>query len=709
MGLKQDIVIVSEFSTPDGHGRGSRGGTPGSYVMRYMARKGACEDMAPVRREDNDAYVRRYMLRRDATERAGTADEVRDGIGRVDGLGGVAFGSMGAFHGADASMSDESVRRVSRRVQELFDAGHTVIKTVVSFDQEYLRRTGVIDADFNCEHEGDYRGNIDQMKLRLAVIHGMDRMSARFDDLVWVGCIQVDTMHVHCHLCMADAGTSKRMRPDGQQRGKLDATEMRYLRRGIDLALDEMQPVRSMAANIGRDRRNARCFVKKFTHELMASVSAQQLLTACLPDDRRLWRANTNRRDMRRANAICRRFVEEVLERPGSGYPEAMREIGAYADARRAREDLDDAQTRRLIDDGRERLIGDCMNGVYDMLRQHLPAKLPVRTPTLDVMTMDLSELAEAQSSDPLLEFGFKLRSYSSRLRHHVEERRRWHESVRAWESAERAGSVSEDSRPLYDFFRTEEAYNAMLVAKYRHFLAFLPDDGSYTDEFDEIVRYRRRMRNLHDMSRDRAFRRFKTAEAAEKYGRDVYGQAGGRWVVSSPEMLDRRLEAMADAYRDKVADFQMHLDEHGLAFTVKPDGTAAVERRSVYDFDRVKALDIHHMGYDFSYDAPISKVNVDSFARACDNREAALAAAVAYLEASGQAEAVSMLPTDDVAAMRECADALSGTSVLASRKLADNGGKRHRARAIRLTDDFEAEAVFAIEGVVRTVADQLE
>lgn len=52
MSLKQSIVVVNEFSvpTPGGgkHG-GSRGGTPGAYVMRYMARKGATEPVAPIR------------------------------------------------------------------------------------------------------------------------------------------------------------------------------------------------------------------------------------------------------------------------------------------------------------------------------------------------------------------------------------------------------------------------------------------------------------------------------------------------------------------------------------------------------------------------------------------------------------------------------------------------------------------------------------
>lgn len=54
MGLKQDIVVVNEFSVPTVDG-GSRGNTPGDYVIRYMARNGATEDLTPVRYDDNDA------------------------------------------------------------------------------------------------------------------------------------------------------------------------------------------------------------------------------------------------------------------------------------------------------------------------------------------------------------------------------------------------------------------------------------------------------------------------------------------------------------------------------------------------------------------------------------------------------------------------------------------------------------------------------
>ena len=57
MGLKQDIVIVNEFSQPLPGGGSSLGATPGAYVTRYMARELATETVAPIRRSQVDDFL----------------------------------------------------------------------------------------------------------------------------------------------------------------------------------------------------------------------------------------------------------------------------------------------------------------------------------------------------------------------------------------------------------------------------------------------------------------------------------------------------------------------------------------------------------------------------------------------------------------------------------------------------------------------------
>jgi hypothetical protein len=211
MSLKQSIVVVNQYTIKTGRG-GTRGGTPGDYVRRYMARDLATENLAPVRLHEQDDYIVRYMARKEASETLDSVPKIKSRMKQAEKDGGVAFGY------GDVSLSDEKLRQASADIQHQFDIGKTVMKTVLSFDEEYLRENGLIDEDFHLERRGDYRGNLDQLKLRMAIMNGMDRLSRHYDDLQYVGVIQVDTKHVHCHLAMVDRGRGHIM-DDGTQKG----------------------------------------------------------------------------------------------------------------------------------------------------------------------------------------------------------------------------------------------------------------------------------------------------------------------------------------------------------------------------------------------------------------------------------------------------------------------------------------------------------
>src|SRR5699024_1029860 len=362
MGLKQDVVVVNEYSVPLPGGKGSRGGTPGNYVTRYMAREQAVESLAPIQRVRTDDFIMRYMARDSAVERPGaTRQGIKTAMRQAQGDGGVAFGY------GSVSLSDDQLRAASKDIQRHFESGKTVLKTVLSFDESYLKKHGIVGEDFSCQKAGDYRGHIDQMKLRMAVMHGLDRMSggtSGFDDLRYVGVIQVDTEHVHCHLAMVDAGRGQVTR-DGTKRGKLLDRHKSRLRRGIDSWLDEKQAVAHLSSAVGYERRNVTTYIKRWAHERIRSESLPQFLIACLPEDRSLWRAGSNDARMRKANRLVTELVEEQLQRTGSPMPEAMERIVDYANSRRETEDLSTEQWQTLVDRGRQQVLERAVNGVY--------------------------------------------------------------------------------------------------------------------------------------------------------------------------------------------------------------------------------------------------------------------------------------------------------------------------------------------------------
>lgn len=686
MSLKQSVVIVNEYTVKTGSKSGSRGGTPGDYVLRYMARNLATEDITPVRLTDADTYITKYMARKSAVESLDSVPEMKVSMRKAQKNGGVAFGY------GEVSLSDSRLKAVSKDIQNNFDNGKTVMKTVLSFDMDYLKEHGIIDKDFEFHNRGDFRGNIDQLKLRLAIMNGLERLSRHYDDLQYVGVIQVDTAHVHCHLAMVDRGRGHIM-PDGTQRGKITEREKVSLRRGIDMWLDEKESVKMMSSSVMYDKRNALCYIKKFTHKSMSEQGFSQFLVSCLPENKNWWRASTNRKEMRKANALVREFVTGLLAEPKSGYADAVQSIERYASFRKDREGLSDNEYNRLIRDGQERVIEDCMNAVYSVVKQIPESERVVRTPMLDAMSQDYDDMAAQAVNDPMVEFGFRLRSYSSRLDYHKKE---YHKYADLHKSYEDNDNNVEDSKPLDDYFQVEMLYNAMLMSKYQHFLSFLPPEEDIEDEFEELMEKKRRLRRLKQMKDDPAFRRMKP-DVAEDYGIRVYGQYGGRRVKSQPNIIDARIEKLENSvnqdesdFRDKLRDCGMDYDGHGIT------------RHNAYDFNDVKSLDLHHMRYDFPYDVQISKPNIDKFCKMAAKRYAAFEKAREYLVLSNQEDALQLLPEKDVEIMKDFADKFAAEPVLVATR--PNSGQFRKTNTIRLGRKYEEDMKAMVASTVRSL-----
>lgn len=679
MALEQSIVVKSRFSVPLGHGRGSCGGTPGQFVLRYMSRDLAGENIAPTKLMESDPPQQRFAAREEAVRNSDTIPAIRKKFKDSQRKGGVAFGD------GDPALSDQKLKALSKDIQARFDRGKTAIETVLSFTEEYLRDNHVLDEDFIHSRRGDFLGHVDQLKLRMAIMNGIEKMGRNYDDLHYVGVIQVDTNHVHCHLTLMDYGIGSLM-PDGTQRGKLSAIDKRNLRRGIDMFLDEKQTVKVMSSSVMHDKQNAVCYIKAFAHRTMAQQGIPQFLLACLPENRNHWSANSNRVEMRKPNAIVREFVLEVLQpkvhQVSPAYRDAHESIIRYADARQKREGLSENDRMKLIRTGEERMITDCMNGVYSVLKQIPKERMTVRTPMMDVMSMDYQAMAAQAVNDPMIEFGFRLRSYSSRLREH---RKLFHKFRDECDAYEQAPNKSEESKALGEHLALERNYQQMLMSKYQHFLAFLPPDDSVEDEFDAIMRQRSRIRRMKRMEKDQSIRRMKQI-AADQYGRRVYGVGGAYQIYSMPDVWQRRLEQETQRYEDAVRRFREHLQDFGFDF----DGHGVV-RKDLYPFDDVKSLDLHHLGYDFPTDVPISKKNADLFVDMANKRFESFSRAKEYLERTGQEAAVEDLMPSDVSLMKKIADQLvnRGNSLQSIRP---DGSKKHSSFTIPLGRDYTAD-----------------
>lgn len=197
MDLNKSIVIKSKFGTK----------SAGNYILRYTSREDATESL------DIHDYITKYTPRYEATEKligegADTVDILKEDE-KLIRKEGVMFGNRGL------SYSDETLMDAARTTQKASGENHVVLLPILSFTHDYLKEKGLVDPDMPMpENPGEYKGKVDQLKLRVAITDMVNKMhmDMGFDKPEWTATIQFDTKHVHAHITSVETGKPKEKR-----------------------------------------------------------------------------------------------------------------------------------------------------------------------------------------------------------------------------------------------------------------------------------------------------------------------------------------------------------------------------------------------------------------------------------------------------------------------------------------------------------------
>ena len=279
---------------------------------------------------------------------------------------------------------------------------------------------------------------------------------------------------------------------------------------------------------------------------------------------------------------------------------------------------------------------------------------------------------------------------------------KKYHDAAKAYEQQEEENGVSEGSRALYDYFLVEEEYNSKLVSKYNHFLKFIPPSDKYQQGFERLNATSERIDRLTEMLRDTSIRRMKP-DNAEHYGRRVYEEVGGSYMVTEPKVIENRLTRLKDQFEDMQDDYRMELTAYGMRMK---DGK--VEPEPPDDFDDVKALDLHHLMYDFPYDIPVSLPNIDEFVKMADRRYEAFQKAKAYLIETEQEDTLRSFPETDIETQHMTAAHFREDPYIHTQR--DTGiRQRHDSRTVHIDYDFYVNQEEEVKTVIKNTINSLQ
>lgn len=193
------VVVMSQFNI-----NGSRGKDAGSFVSDYVSRESATLT--------STAYV----------PPAGQPMEQGDGV---------------AFTLDNSHLLRRDVLETADHVQELHETGVRAIQQLVlSFDHTYLVEQNLIPEDTKVIKKGDYKGVVDDVRLRHAVRHGLQSMidEEGYREGKMIACIQSDTRHLHVHAVVYEDAKEIARKRGKEEKGVIKPSSFNQLTHDVD-------------------------------------------------------------------------------------------------------------------------------------------------------------------------------------------------------------------------------------------------------------------------------------------------------------------------------------------------------------------------------------------------------------------------------------------------------------------------------------------
>lgn len=532
-------VVVSEFSVRLGNTqKGSRGSTFSNYVLDYMSREHATEDLGPVglfavdtleyesyyeSRLERDLELR--SRRKTAKNEKQTSQERKEEENHH--MNGVAFDQN------NVTLNALQIRSKAARLQKDFLQRKTIFKTVISFDEEFLKENGLSQSNIEINRKGDWMNQADHLRLRLGIQKALREFASGYDDLNWIGVIQADTRHIHCHLCMADEGIGTLIF-NGEQKGKIPQKRLSSLRRNLDRVFTEQRFMLPFV-NKGDPYRIALQTREKRHEEIQKrNAAALMKIDAFLPD-------NLSCEDTQKVREVISEWIADYEH---------------YKSA-----DFQSKQTDRLLNE----LMENRKKKLFNEENLMMPVQETVFRPE-----------------------GF-VRKYKRRCasacRHQIKA-----QECSSWIDSLKTVNPGPLVSTLIRYLEIKEDLHRRICEKNRQkTLSRLK--RSQNRNLQELARMQDHLSRLQQMIEDPTFvSETMTPALAAVYGKETYGLGGGDFFITAPGFNESRYEILSVRYEKIRHSLEDDLSFFGYSLT----DDLQIERHSFYTREQLQDIDLH-------------------------------------------------------------------------------------------------------------------
>lgn len=532
MSLKKSVVIVSKFGTK----------TAGNYILRYTSRDDATESLDIG--EYITKYTTRYSATEQLKYKAPSGNEVwakDEALSRKDGI---LFGNRGLSYTDDTlreaaratqKASDEGHVAILPIIS--FDHDYLLENGLVPKDMpkpttrgEYMGqvdqlklRQGISDMMDKMHQdmgftEPEWTGTVQfdtkNVHVHLTTIEKgepdkkrMKRVKETFDvevpDMKWSSDDKVsdyessvDNRGFVEYRRGDDVVARQTETKNGQpkwytvkekterdvlvERGMLNEKTKDRMRATLERSLKKTRDIKPFVKDITDKRQLTRGLTVKTLAYNDVTVEKMQALQVALPENKKMWRANSRAKAMERPHEIANEIVDDMWTRYSEGtrlndFDSAVRD---YITARDMDENLSDEKKDEFYQNAYQRLRTETINELYrsagKIKEKERVIEIPkqsIKAASTDVLKNEIADsfTRPKTSYDDLIGFEYRQRSYGERHRESAHEAGRYAKNIREYDIQDKQNLTTPESKVVRDHYRSEYNYHRGVADKYAY------------------------------------------------------------------------------------------------------------------------------------------------------------------------------------------------------------------------------------------------
>ena len=551
MGSKQDVVIKNKFGTK----------TPGRYILRYTSRKDANESLDI--NDYITKYTTRYSAVEQLKYEAPPDDTIISKDESLSRKDGVLFGNEGLSYTDDmlkeaAAKTQKAADEGHVAMLPILSFSHEYLKkhNIIPDDMEEPKEAGaykgkvdqlklrqaVSDMMFKMHQDmgfsdPEWTATI-QLDTKHVHVHATtiettqskpkrmklveDSKSKYQPDMNWQDNDRTTpyeerfdnrglTTYVRSGKVVATQKLTKKgqpkfkkvSEPTGQmirvEKGMINDKTKDRMRYSLTRSLTKTRDIRPYVNQITNKRQLTKTMTRTTAFYNAVTAEKLQILQASLPDNKKMWRADSNAKAMDRPHEIVNDIVDDLWTRHDNGVrlKDFDNAVVDYIDARQSDEQFDDEMRQDLYQNAYMRLRRETINSIYQDMKKLKDKDKKVEIPKYSIKATSTealqNEIVDMHSSDyqpqiydNLILNEQRQRGYNNRFKDSFYKANHYKKEIQKYDYLDNQNLTSEDSKVVREHYLKEYQHNVRVSDKYAY-INMGPESGISKERFEEV------------------------------------------------------------------------------------------------------------------------------------------------------------------------------------------------------------------------------